>query len=465
MPPPVAGAPVLLFGYELKGKTLPFIITSGGIMLCYCLSSISQEYVYQSHFVYTSFLTLVCKLLAVGWGACGGGMRDRRAPHSWHAGIGALTFGTMWLSNESLKWLNYPTQTLFKSAKLLPVMAGALVINGKRFHPLEYVSAILLLMGLVAFTLTDQLVSPAFDPVGVLLICCALVADALIGNLQEKMFSTFQTTANEMMTYSSLWAAGLSLLACAVEGDTITLALAHLAANPWALLAVLLYALLNIVGIYFVLVMIALFGATLTTFTTSLRKGLSVVLSFMLYEKPFAVGYVIGGVATVAGVALNMRAAQIKRARAPAAYALVASQTTPDSPGGSGSLGETTALTKEPLEMREMDGPAPGAAAAAAGIGGRDRELSPGLPTTPFDSSSLRRNHSAPSMAPPQGALSSTLQGRLEQQPHDAILSALDDVELGGDAGAVSRSDSMDTRNDMQLGGSMHRSPSNTQLP
>lgn len=379
---------------------------------------------------------------------------------------------------------------LGQSAKLLPVMAGALLINGKRFHPLEYASAIFLLLGLVAFTLTDQAVSPAFDPIGVVLICCALVADALIGNLQEKMFSSFHTTANEMMTYSSLWASALSLLACAVEGDTISRAVAHLLADPWALLAVLMYALLNILGIYFVLVMISLFGATLTTFTTSLRKGLSVVLSFMLYAKPFAMGYVIGGIATAVGIALNMRAAQLKRAgAAKTEYTLVASQSTPDSPGagrGRGALngggagspdpsGASGASTKESLEMRALDGSRPAAAGAGAvasgGLGsGRDRELSPGLPTTPFDSSSaassLRRNNSAPSVAAQQASsllLASAVDPQREPRP-DPLLSALDDVELGGEGGPSSRSEWTDTGHERSAD-SMHRSPSLTQLP
>ena len=200
MPPDSGGT---LFGWKLEGRYLPFAVCTGGIFLCYTLSSLSQEYVYQVGFNYTSFLTLCCKLLAVGWGLVGGGLRDRRAPHSWHLAIGVLTFATMWLSNQSLLWLNYPTQTLFKSAKLLPVMAVGVAINHKKFHLYEYLSALCLLLGLVLFTLTDMKVAPAFDGVGVLVICMALVADALIGNLQEIMFHTYNTSANEVMTCQS----------------------------------------------------------------------------------------------------------------------------------------------------------------------------------------------------------------------------------------------------------------------
>jgi len=111
---------------------------------------------------------------------------------------------------------------------------------------------------------------------------------------------------------SSAWAALLSLLMCVLEGETGA-AVHFVLTDRLALLCISVYALLNIVGIYFVLVMIAHFGATLTTFTTSLRKGLSVVLSFVVYTKPFAWGYLLGGLLTAIGIALNMQAANIKR--------------------------------------------------------------------------------------------------------------------------------------------------------
>jgi adenosine 3'-phospho 5'-phosphosulfate transporter B3 len=103
----------------------------------------------------------------VVWGVCGGGLRNRKAPHLQHAIIGCLSFATMFLSNQSLLTLNYPTQTLFKSAKLIPVMIGALVINKKKFHILEYAGAACLLAGLVAFTLTDINVTPKSVQTGV----------------------------------------------------------------------------------------------------------------------------------------------------------------------------------------------------------------------------------------------------------------------------------------------------------
>jgi adenosine 3'-phospho 5'-phosphosulfate transporter B3 len=231
-----------------------------------------------------------CKIGTVLWGAAGGGLRAPAAPQKWHFAIGLLGFATMWLSNESLLFLNYPTQTLFKSAKLLPVMFASVLINRTRFLAMEYLSALGLLAGLVAFTLTDARVSPSFDMLGVALICLALIADALIGNLQEKMFRQFQCSGAEMMSWSALYSSAFALATCVAEGEVVR-GTTFLLSSPLAAVSLAIYALFNILGIYFVLAMIAHFGATLTTFTTSLRKALTLMLSFLIYPKPFAMGY------------------------------------------------------------------------------------------------------------------------------------------------------------------------------
>lgn len=127
----------------------------------------------------------------------------------------------------------------------------------------------------------------SFDPIGVVFVSLSLIADALIGNWQELMFSQFGASANEMMTYSNGWAALLSLFLCMVEGNNMA-AIDFLLNDSMAVICIFVYCFLNILGIYFVLVMIAMFGATLTAFTTSLRKALSLVLSFLVYTKPFA---------------------------------------------------------------------------------------------------------------------------------------------------------------------------------
>lgn len=59
----------------------------------------------------------------------------------------------MGLSNASLGYLNYPTQVIFKSCKLIPVLIGGIIIQGKRYGMLDFLAAFLMCLGLTLFTL------------------------------------------------------------------------------------------------------------------------------------------------------------------------------------------------------------------------------------------------------------------------------------------------------------------------
>uniref|UniRef100_H2YAE4 Adenosine 3'-phospho 5'-phosphosulfate transporter 2 n=1 Tax=Ciona savignyi TaxID=51511 RepID=H2YAE4_CIOSA len=129
-------------------------------------------------------------------------MEERRVPLKTYAGIAMLTIGTIAFSNTSLGYLNYPTQIMFKSSKLIPVMIGGILIQGKKFSIIDFVSCLLMTIGLITFTLTDQKVSPNFDPTGIVLISLALCSDAAIGNIQEVTFKKHKSSNAELVLYS-----------------------------------------------------------------------------------------------------------------------------------------------------------------------------------------------------------------------------------------------------------------------
>jgi adenosine 3'-phospho 5'-phosphosulfate transporter B3 len=92
-----------------------------------------------------------------------------------------LTVATMGLSNASVAHLNYPTQVMFKCCKLIPVMIGGILIQGKRYNIFDVSACLSMTIGLIFFTLADQKVQPDFKMLGVALVSGALCADAVIG--------------------------------------------------------------------------------------------------------------------------------------------------------------------------------------------------------------------------------------------------------------------------------------------
>jgi adenosine 3'-phospho 5'-phosphosulfate transporter B3 len=65
----------------------------------------------------------------------------------------------------------------------------------RKYAPHEYFSAVMLVVGLVIFTLADANTSPNFNVAGVVMVCGALVLDSFMGNLQEAIFTLNPATS------------------------------------------------------------------------------------------------------------------------------------------------------------------------------------------------------------------------------------------------------------------------------
>jgi len=80
--------------------------------------------------------------------------------------------------------------------QVLPVMVMGAFVPGlrRKYPPHEYVSAVLLVAGLILFTLADAQTSPNFSLIGVLMISGALVMDSFVGNYQEAIFTSNPNT-------------------------------------------------------------------------------------------------------------------------------------------------------------------------------------------------------------------------------------------------------------------------------
>ena len=59
----------------------------------------------------------------------------------------------------------------------------------RKYPPHEYISAVLLVVGLILFTLADAHTSPNFSVLGVMMVSGALIMDSFLGNLQEAIFT------------------------------------------------------------------------------------------------------------------------------------------------------------------------------------------------------------------------------------------------------------------------------------
>ncbi|KAK9695174.1 UAA transporter family [Popillia japonica] len=198
---------VLGFDITHYSQTLQLVLCSIAVFFFYILYGYMQELIFtlEGFRPYGWFLTLVQFGFYTIFGLTekhASRIAARKIPLQTYFLLALLTLGTMGLSNASLGYLNYPTQVIFKSCKLIPVLVGGIVIQGKKYGPLDFLAAFFMCIGLILFTLTDSKISPNFNMNGIVMISMALLCDAIIGNVQEKSIKTYKASNAEVVLYS-----------------------------------------------------------------------------------------------------------------------------------------------------------------------------------------------------------------------------------------------------------------------
>ncbi|CAF1117830.1 unnamed protein product [Adineta ricciae] len=241
------------------------------------------------------------------------GLSQRRASFRSYIILAMLTLGTMGLSNYSVGYLNYPTQVMFKCCKLIPVLIGGVIIQKKTFNRYDVSAAICMSIGLIFFTLADSKVRPSFNTYGVFIICMALVADAIIGNYQEKIMKTHNVPNVEMVFYSFMFGFVMVLFGLLLTNNLFSSIvfwskiLSHVITHPVQTYGyALLFSVFGYLGIDIVLTLIKEYGALICVTVTTCRKAITIILSFILFSKPFIFDYVWSGCIVIVGIYLNV---------------------------------------------------------------------------------------------------------------------------------------------------------------
>jgi adenosine 3'-phospho 5'-phosphosulfate transporter B3 len=208
------------------------------------------------------------------------------------------------LTNVSMQLLPYPTLVIFKSLKLLTVMIGSLCIVGRRFEFREYVSAFLLVASATLFSLGDKEVSSEFSWIGITVVLLSLFFDSVQANVQDRILTRQKCELTEAILFSNFFSGVMSLLWTAASGE-LTVAFEYCSDNPLTMQLFVLRAFVLYHGVVMLLAQIKLFGAVLANVVTTVRKILTVILSFIAFAHPVTQRHAIGLVVFAIALALN----------------------------------------------------------------------------------------------------------------------------------------------------------------
>ena len=145
-------------------RSVQLAIACGGIFFSFSYFAVLQEDVYKKpyggeYFKYT-FVALVAERgvnALIGYaGMLALGRSGLTIPHRDIFASGISQMFAMAGSNEALRYVSYPTQVLGKSCKMVPVMAGGIVLGGKRYSLFEYLQVALITIGVCVFNLMGK---------------------------------------------------------------------------------------------------------------------------------------------------------------------------------------------------------------------------------------------------------------------------------------------------------------------
>ena len=167
-----------------------------------------------------------------------------RAPFYQFSPCSISNIVSSWAQYECLKYVSFPTQTLFKSSKVIPVMLVGKFFHKKNYPWIEYLEAVGITMGVALFMMTEKAKKAGSPDVegdsllGVLILCVYVFCDSFTSQWQDRVYKTYHVDQYAMMfgvNFFSLSFTACNLLLTGEMGAALT----FLALNPPAMVNVL----------------------------------------------------------------------------------------------------------------------------------------------------------------------------------------------------------------------------------
>jgi len=280
-------------------EELQLLIGAAGIFLSFSIFAILQEDVYKKayggeYFASTFFALAIergMNALTAFLGDKALGASGLVIPHKdiFNSGISQML--AMAASNEALRYVSYPTQVLGKSCKMVPVMAGGIVLSGKRYSVVEYAQVVLITLGVCVFNFggKKRKSGKSDSALGLFLIGASLIMDAFTGGLQDVVKDRTKAlnpnaggakrpSMHESMLWTNVSGCIIALVLALLTGHMLS-GIRFCQAHPEVLRAIMVYSLSSALGQNFVYFTLTQFNPLVLTTVTTTRKIFSTLFS------------------------------------------------------------------------------------------------------------------------------------------------------------------------------------------
>ncbi|KAJ2097278.1 UDP-galactose transporter, partial [Coemansia sp. RSA 922] len=307
---------------------LDFAVCVGGIYVCFLTWSTMQERVTTAtygadhqQFKFTIVLNLIQAMMAslIGYVYIRGVQRKpmlEMNAHRWKRffQVALLSSSASPFGYMALRYINYPTMTLAKTCKMVPVVFMNKLLYRRHYPTYKYAVVAMVTAGVSAFMLfktsskrggvsTVEVVENSLY--GLLLVLINLTIDGAVNSTQDQVFAEDpEITGQHMMCMMNLCSTVLmaAWLLNPFNPELVS-ALRFLHTHPRAMADIGMFAVCGSLGQCFVFYTLAKFGSLTLTTVTVTRKFLTILISVFYNGHPLnsrqwsATGVVFSGIA------------------------------------------------------------------------------------------------------------------------------------------------------------------------
>jgi solute carrier family 35 (adenosine 3'-phospho 5'-phosphosulfate transporter), member B2 len=188
---------------------------------------------------------------------------------------------------EALKWVTFPTQTLAKSAKMIPVLIWGSFMSGKVYGFVDYAVAVSVAAGCTMFMVFGKIAahkaSDSDSYFGLLLMLGYLGFDGFTSTFQEKLFSGYSMSIYNQMMYVNLCSAMMSCVFVIASGK-VAESISFLVRYPQIFGDMTILSFSAVSGQIAIGYTIKTFGALLYATIMTIRQFLSVFISNIVFR-------------------------------------------------------------------------------------------------------------------------------------------------------------------------------------
>eukprot|EP00621_Florenciella_sp_RCC1693_P015436 CAMPEP_0182527912 /NCGR_PEP_ID=MMETSP1323-20130603/4157_1 /TAXON_ID=236787 /ORGANISM="Florenciella parvula, Strain RCC1693" /LENGTH=300 /DNA_ID=CAMNT_0024736951 /DNA_START=25 /DNA_END=927 /DNA_ORIENTATION=+ len=233
-----------------------------------------------------------------------------------------------WGQYAALKYVSFPLQVLFKSAKVIPVMLMGKVINKAQYSVSDYLEAVVITCGVATFSLSKSSAGAAdqteTETFGFMMLTAYICSDAFTSQWQDKIYKAYP---KQIDSYQMMFGVNCSAILFTIGALVISMEIPpvveFLTYNPTALLYNIITAITSATGQLFIFYTIKSYGPVVFTIIMTTRQMISMVLSTILFGHALTMGSCFGAALVFGAVFYRIHRKRLeKRARDQAAAAL-----------------------------------------------------------------------------------------------------------------------------------------------